>query len=421
MRMKKLRELFLRFEPDKKEHPLLHTLYDGLFTFFFVPNTVTSQGAHIRDKVDLKRVMVTVVLALTLCYIFGIWNIGHQHFLAIGQYTGLFEGLHLKFAFGLAKILPIFIVTHLVGLGIEFYYAAKRGHSIEEGFLVTGALIPLIMPPDIPLWILAVGVAFALILGKEAFGGTGMNVWNIALLARVFIFFSYPAVISGDEVWVAGLEAAKPGAAAHYGWIETHLFNPLFQLLGLSTFPQSANVVDTFSGATPLSLAFSGGWDAVTARFSPAELWFGAIPGSVGEVSKPLILAGMAILLITGVASWRIIAGGLIGAAITAWLLNLWGATPMMQIPWYYHFYLGSALFAITFMATDPVTASTTPTGKWIYGLLIGFFGIIVRVINPAYPEGWMLAILFMNTFAPLIDHIVIETKIKRRLSRAKV
>ncbi len=416
-----LLSFFNKIEPDKEKHPFLHTIYDGIYTLFYVPDHTAQGGTHVKDKIDLKRVMFTVVLSLVFAYIFGIWNIGHQHFKALGKYLGVLDGLHLKFAFGIAKILPIFIVTHIVGLGIEFYYAYKRGHGIEEGFLVTGALIPLIMPPDIPLWILTVAIVFAVVLGKEAFGGTGMNVWNIALLTRVFIFFAYPTTISGDEVWIAGLTNAKAGAAAHYGWIEQYIFNPLFQMLHWDTFPSAGQVVDGFSGATPLSLAFNGGWDSVMSHFSTSELWFGLIPGSVGEVSKPMIIIGMLILLITRIASWRIILGGLIGAALTAFLLNVWGTTPMMQVPWYYQFYMGSALFAITFMATDPVTAAGTKWGKWVYGILIGFFGIIIRVLNPAYPEGWMLAILFMNTFAPLLDYISLQSNIKKRLKRAKV
>ncbi len=410
-----------RIEPDKDKHPFWHTVYDGIYTLVYVPDHTSSGGTHLKDKIDLKRVMFTVVLALVFAYVFGVWNIGHQHFKALGKYTGLTDGLHLKFAFGIAKILPIFIVTHIVGLGIEFYYAYKRGHNIEEGFLVTGALIPLIMPPDIPLWILTVAIVFAVVMGKEAFGGTGMNVWNIALLTRVFIFFAYPLSISGDDVWIAGLTQAKAGGLADYGWIEHYLFNPLFNALGWEPFHNGAAVIDGFTGATPLSLAFSGGWENVIGHYSPAEMWYGLIPGSVGEVSKPMIIIGMLILLLTRIASWRIIFGAVIGAALTGMMLNNWGATPMMQVPWYYQFYMGSALFAITFMATDPVTAAGTKWGKWIYGLLIGFFGIIIRTVNPAYPEGWMLAILFMNTFAPLLDYISLQSNIKKRLKRAKV
>ena len=406
------------FEPDKKKSPFLHTLYDGFFTFLYAPNEVTKDGVHIRDGMDLKRTMVMVVLAMQLCYVFGSVNIGHQHFAALGMYESFMAGFHLKLAYGLLKLIPIFIVTHVVGLGIEFWYAAKKGHAIEEGFLVSGALIPLIMPPDIPLWWLAMAVAFAVIIGKEAFGGTGMNILNIALLARVFIFFAYPTTISGDEVWVAGLSSTEAGSPANYGW-GVGFFNWIFEGLGLTTFDTRAAVVDGFTGATPLSLAFKGGWESVTAVYSPSQMWWGGIPGSIGETNKPFILAGAALLIALGIASWRVMLSMLIGAAVCAMLLNVWGATPFMTVPWYYQFYMGSFFFAMAFMATDPVTAASTTRGKWIYGFLIGFIGMIIRVLNPAYPEGWMLAILFMNVFAPLIDHYVLEGNISRRLKRA--
>lgn len=416
---KQLLNFFERIEPDKKKQPFLHTLYDGFFTFAFTPNFVTKEGAHIRDGMDLKRTMVYVVLALQLCYLFGTYNIGHQHFVALGENTGFFEGVHLKLFYGLVKLIPIFVVTHVVGLGIEFYYAYRKGHGIEEGFLVSGALIPLIMPPDLPIWILVLAVAFAVIIGKEAFGGTGMNILNIALLARVFVFFAYPTEISGDEVWVAGLQGMEAGAAADYGWFTLHVLNPLFGAFGWEQFNAAATVVDGYTGATPLSLAFQGGWENVTDTYTKTQMLWGTIPGSIGETSKPLIIFGGIFLIITGIASWRIMLSGLLGAIAMSLILNLWGATPFMEVPWYYQLYMGSFFFAIVYMATDPVTASSTATGKWIYGFLIGFVGMIIRVMNPAYPEGWMLAILFMNVFAPLIDHYVLEANIKRRTKRA--
>jgi Na+-transporting NADH:ubiquinone oxidoreductase subunit B len=410
-----------KIEPSKEKQPFLHTLYDGFFTFAFAPNTVTKGGVHLRDGMDLKRLMVHVVLALQLCYLFGTYNIGHQHFVALGEYTGFLEGFHLKLSHGLIKLLPLFVVAHVVGLGIEFYYAAKKGHPIEEGFLVSGALIPLIMPPDLPLWILAVAVAFAVIIGKEAFGGTGMNIFNIALLSRVFIFFAYPTTISGDSVWVSGLSEVTAGAAADYSWWHTGFFNGIFNAFGWDTFNPAMTVADGYSGATPLSLAFQGGWDAVTAQYSFSQMFWGVIPGSIGETSKPLIIAGAIFLIVTGVASWRIIVGTLFGAISMGLILNAWGATEFMQVPWFYQLFMGSYLFAAVYMATDPVSAASTARGKWIYGFLIGFVGMIVRVLNPAYPEGWMLAILFMNVFAPLIDHYVVEANMKRRLKRATV
>jgi Na+-transporting NADH:ubiquinone oxidoreductase subunit B len=368
---------------------------------------------------DLKRLMVHVVIAMQLCYLFGTYNIGHQHFTAAGQYLGFIEGFHLKLAHGLILMLPIFIVTHVVGLGIEIIFAAKKGHAVEEGFLVSGALIPLIMPPDIPLWILAVAVAFAVILGKEAFGGTGMNIWNIALLARVFVFFAYPTTIAGDEVWVSGFDGLAEGTAATYGWAH-NLFNTLFGWLGLDGYnAASTAVVDGYTGATPLALAYQGGWEGATAVYTPSQMWWGTIPGSIGESSKPLILIGALFLLVTKIASWRIMLSMLIGGIVGALTLNAWGATPFMEVPWYYQLFMGSFFFAMAFMATDPVTAASTNTGKWWYGFLIGFIGMIIRVLNPAYPEGWMLAILFMNTFAPLIDHYVLQSNISKRLKRA--
>jgi Na+-transporting NADH:ubiquinone oxidoreductase subunit B len=413
-----LLEFVKKFEPSK-DKKFLHTLYDGFFTFLYTPDEVTKDGGvHIKDGMDLKRTMVVVVLAMQLCYLFGTFNIGHQHFVSIGQFTGYFEGFHLKIAYGIIKLLPIYVVTMVVGLGIEFYFASRKGHGIEEGFLVTGALIPLIMPPDIPLLVLAVSIVFAVVIGKEAFGGTGMNIWNIALLARVFVFFAYPTTISGDEVWVAGIESTAAGSPVDYGWAH-NMFNHLFEWFGWATFDSGGTVVDGFTGATPLALAYQGGWEAVTQVYSPAQMWWGDIPGSIGETSKPLIIIGALMLLVSGIASWRVMFGMILGAVSVGILLNVWGATPFMTVPWYFHFYIGSFFFAMAFMATDPVTASSTRKGKWVYGFLIGFIGLIIRVLNPAYPEGWMLAILFMNTFVPLIDYMVLKTNISKRLKSA--
>ena len=427
---KALLNFFERIEPDKAKSPLLHTAYDAFFTFAFTPNTVTAKGVHIRDGMDLKRTMVTVVVALQLLYIFGTYNIGNQHFHALGMYTGTFEAIHLKLFYGLVKILPIFVVTHLVGLGVEFYYAAKKGHAVEEGFLVSGALIPLIMPPDIPLWILSISIIFAVVIGKEAFGGTGMNILNIALLARVFVFFAYPTYISGDEVWIAGIEKVGAGvyAGQEYGGIYG-ILDSIFGAFGWATFGEGKMaVVDGFTGATPLGLAAKGGWEAVTNVYTVDQMWWGNIPGSIGETSKPLILIGALMLILTKVADWRIMVSAVVGFVVGGLMIN--GIAPttfgpetdgifkFMAVPWYYHFYMGSFFFAMAFMATDPVTAASTATGKWIYGFLIGFIGLIIRILNPAYPEGWMLAILFMNVFAPLIDHYVFEANVKRRAKR---
>ncbi len=419
--MSKLLNFIKKFEPPK-EKKFLHTLYDGFFTFAYAPDHVTKGGVHIRDGMDLKRTMVLVVQALALCYIFGMYNIGHQHYTALGMFDdNFFTGAGTKIIYGALQILPIFIVTHVVGLGIEFLYAAKKGHAIEEGFLVSGALIPLIMPPDLPLWMLAVAVAFAVVIGKEAFGGTGMNVLNIALLARVFVFFAYPGDISGDICWVA----------YDYNWLHQifGMQNASMAALGLEALPEGMkfadyvmeNTPDAWTGATPLALAAKGGWEAVQANYTNFEMFWGAIPGSIGETCKPFILVGALLLIALGIASWRVMLSMIIGAVVTALLMNWLGDFHLfMSVPWQYHFYMGSFFFAMAFMATDPVTAASTPTGKIIYGFLIGMIGMIIRVLNPAYPEGWMLAILFMNVFAPLIDHYVLQANISKRLKRVK-
>ncbi len=414
-----LLDFLKKIEPDKKKSPYLHTTYDAFFTFLYSPDSVTKGGVHMRDGMDLKRTMVHVVIALQLCYLFGTYNIGHQHFVAAGQYLGFLEGFHLKLAHGLIKLLPIFIVANVVGLGVEFIFAAKKGHAVEEGYLVTGALIPLIMPPDIPLWILAVAVIFAVILGKEAFGGTGMNIWNIALLARVFVFFAYPGTISGDNVWVSGYDSIAGGVAADYSWWHTGLCNTLFGWMGVDQFQTATTVADAYSGATPLAVATQGGWAAVSQQFTMSQMFWGTIPGSIGETSKPLIIIGALILIGTGIASWRVMVGMILGCAVMGLVFNAWDASPFMSVPWYAHFYMGSFLFAMAFMATDPVTAASTNTGKWIYGFLIGIIGLLIRVFNPGFPEGWMLAILFLNTFAPLIDHYVLEGNMKKRMAHA--
>jgi Na+-transporting NADH:ubiquinone oxidoreductase subunit B len=409
-------EFWKKIEPSK-DKKLVHGLYDGVFTLFFKPNEVNHKGGHIKGPMDLKRLMIHVVIALQLCFVIGSYNIGHQHFLAIGEHTGVLDAFHLKLWMGLSQLLPIFIVANLVGLGIEFYFAAQKGHPIEEGYLVSGALIPLIMPPDVPLWMLAVSVIFAVMLGKEAFGGTGMNVVNIALLARAFIFFAYPTEISGDGPWIAGINHAD--GIAEYGTLQT-MMNGVFSSFGLSTFVEGTPVVESYSGATALVYAREGGWEAVTEHFSSVALFVGGVPGCIGETSKLAILVGIGILLALGIASWRIMLSMALGIALTGMLFNAWDLNVYMSVPWYNHFLLGGALFALAFMATDPVTACNTNTGKWIYGFLIGFFGMVIRVMNPAYAEGWMLAILLMNVFAPTIDFYVVDANISKRLKRAK-
>ena len=378
------------FEEGGKLNKLYYA-YDAFETFLFVPGHATGKGeAHIKDGIDLKRTMFTVVVAMIPCLLFGIWNVGHQHFLAMGEFVGLGEGFMDKIMYGAIKVLPIVIVSYGVGLGVEFAFAVSRQHAVNEGFLVTGMLIPLVMPPTVPLWMVALATIFAVVVGKEAFGGTGMNILNVALTARVFIFFAYPTYISGDKVWIAG---------------DPSLF------------------VDGFSGATPLAVAFQNGIAGLDAMqhvsYSLSNITLGFIPGSIGETSIIAIGIGALILLATGIGSWRIMLSMLIGTFVTATVLALADINPFPDVPAHYHLVMGSMLFAMVFMATDPVTASQTIRGKWVYGFFIGVFGILIRVINPAYPEGWMLAILFMNVFAPTIDHLVVQSNIKRRLSRA--
>ena len=366
----------------------LHSTFDAFETFLFVPNTVTKKGAHVRDCVDLKRVMIMVVLALVPAMLFGIWNTGYQHSLAFGLDWGFWNIV----LYGLAKVLPLYIVSYLVGLGIEFVSAQIQGHEVNEGYLVSGMLIPLIVPVDVPLWMLAIAVAFAVIIGKEVFGGTGMNIWNPALLTRAFLFFSYPSMMSGDTVWTGGV---------------TRFMNE-----GVA-FQAGNGLVDGFSGATPLANAT---FENLSPKFM--DMIIGTIPGSVGETSVIAILLGAILLIWTGVASWKIMVSSVIGGLAIGYLGYATGAT---DLPGYYQLVMGGFLFGTVFMATDPVTSAQTECGKWIYGFLVGALAVTVRIWNPGYPEGMMLAILLMNTFAPLIDHYVIEGQIKRRAKKVKI
>ena len=350
-----------------------HSVFTGFESFLFVPNTTTSSGAHIRDAVDLKITMIIVVLALIPALLFGIYNVGYQHFNAVG---GLADTTFFQlFFYGLWKVLPMIIVSYVVGLGIEFAVAQMKGHEINEGFLVSGLLIPMIMPVEAPLWMVALSTAFAVIIGKEIFGGTGMNIWNPALLARAFFFFSYPSMISGDKVWIAG------------------------------------DTADAISQATPLAQMALG----QPLTYSTADMFWGFIPGSVGETSAFCILIGAVILLLTNVASWRTMISVFVGGYLMALIFQ-----PISGVEAYQQLLMGGFAFGAVFMATDPVTSAQTNTGKYVYGLLIGAMAVIIRCINPGYPEGMMLAILLMNTFAPLIDWFVVQANIKRRLKRAK-
>ena len=364
----------------------LHSSVDAFDTFLRVPGTVTSKGAHVRDAVDLKRIMIIVVVALIPAALFGMWNVGYQHCLATGETWGLFQ----NFWYGFLKVLPLYIVAYVVGLGIEFASAQIRNEEVNEGYLVSGMLIPLIVPVDVPLWTLAIAVAFAVLFGKEVFGGTGMNFLNPALLCRAFLFFAYPSKMSGSSVWVS--------------------------------LKNGESLIDGATGATPLSFA-SEGLDAmnnagVQYGMSAWDMFAGLVPGSVGETSVIAILIGAVILLWTGVASWKIMVSSVAGALFVGWLGNFFGAT---TVPAYYQLIMGGFAFATVFMATDPVTSAQTECGKWIYGFLIGALCVIVRLFNPGYAEGMMLAILLMNTFAPLIDHYVTDAAISRRAKKVKI
>ena len=370
-----LRKFIDKIKPNFEEGGKLycfHSFFDAMETFFYVPNKVTINGSHVRDAVDMKRNMIYVLIALIPCFLFGTWNVGYQHFLSHGETATLMQ----NFGFGLMKILPLYIVSYVVGLGIEIIFAQIRKEEVNEGFFVTGFLIPLIMPADVPLWMLAIAVAFAVIIGKEVFGGSGMNVVNPALLARAFLFFSYPSKMSGDGIWIA-----EKG--------------------------------DAISGATPLGTLLNGG--GVTDLPSVMDMFVGTIPGSVGETSKIAILLGALFLLVTGVASLRIILSTFVGAAAVGLLFTAIGVS---EVPFYYHFLMGGFMFGAIFMATDPVTAAQTNCGKIIYGFLIGAMAVLIRVANPGYPEGMMLAILLLNVFAPLIDYCVVAMNISKRKKR---
>ena len=382
--------------------------YDANETLLFVPDHVTKKGSHIRDYFDQKRLMITVVVALIPCLLFGMFNAGYQHFGAIGDAVSQASILSCMLI-GARYVVPILLTTYAVGLGLEMFFASVRKHEVSEGFVVSGILIALIVPPTIPLWQVAVATVFGVVIGLEVFGGTGMNVLNPALVTRAFLFFSYPAQISGGTTGV-------------------------WTIVG-----QGDRVVDGYSGATALAVAASAkdfsegpvlttltnfGTTWIPGGMSFDNLFWGLKPGSIGEGCIPAILIGAFILIITGVGSWRTMTGVVLGGLVMGYVFNYYApAFPeyhFFHIPAYYHLIMGGFLFGAVFMATDPVSSSATNTGKWIYGFLIGVMCMLIRVINPAYPEGMMLAILFLNVFAPLIDHFVVEQNIKRRLKRAQ-
>ncbi|MEQ8903932.1 NADH:ubiquinone reductase (Na(+)-transporting) subunit B [Ekhidna sp.] len=391
---KKFDQLKPLFEKGGK-YEKFYPIYEGHRTIFFSPDIITGKkGTQIKDATDLKRLMMTVIIAMLPCLIFGMWNVGHQHFIATGVEATILD----EFWIGILKVVPIIVVSYGVGLLTEFTFCVIYQRPVEEGFLVTGMLIPLIMPATIPLWQVAMATVFAVVIGKEVFGGTGMNILNVALTARVFLYFAYPSQISGD-VW---------------------------------TYLGDKTPVDGFSGATILAY----GAEAAANNTNMMELadnhWYagmfdfwnmfmGVIPGSIGETSVLMCLIGAFILIATGVGSWKIMLSVVLGTLAMGGLFNLTGGNSFMEMPAHYHLVIGGLAFGAVFMATDPVSAAHTETGKWIYGFLIGVITVLIRVINPAYPEGIMLAILFMNVFAPLIDFYVVEANKKRRLKRATV
>ena len=371
----------------------LESVFDGLETFLFVPNATSKRrGAHVHDAIDSKRTMSVVIFALLPALLFGMYNVGLQHNIALGQESSFWP----TFFYGFLSVLPQIVVSYAVGLGIEFIIAQLKHEEIQEGFLVTGILIPMIIPVETPLWMIAVATAFAVVFAKEVFGGTGYNVFNVALITRAFLFFSYPAAMSGDNVWVR-----------------------LSSTFGLGG---EGKVVDGFTGATPLGQIAGGNVaDIHNTLGNPLTDWdafLGFLPGSVGEVSTLAILIGACILIFTGIASYKIMVSGVVGVIAMASRFNAIGTTPAMQVTALQHLLYGGFAFGIVFMATDPVTAARTEPGKWIYGFLIGVMVVFIRVLNAGYAEGMMLAILLMNTFAPLIDYIVVERNVSKRQAR---
>ncbi|MFL2570583.1 MAG: NADH:ubiquinone reductase (Na(+)-transporting) subunit B [Parvicellaceae bacterium] len=393
--MKFLRKIFdnahaqlNKSEKTKKLFPLV----DAIETLMFTPNHVTKNGTHVRDSIDLKRTMMLVIIALVPCLLFGIYNTGYQHFLVTGEQVTFWEIIGK----GALVVLPLVIVSYAAGLFVEFIFAIKNGHSVQEGFLVSGMLIPLIMPADVPLWMVALATIFAVVIGKEVFGGTGMNILNVALTARAFLFFAYPTKMSGNEVWITGFNKmegvdASSGATA---------------LGDLASFMQDEPALETVA--------------QFQQKYTMMDSFLGFIPGSVGETSVLMCLIGAGLLLWTGVASWRIMISFFFGGFVMASILNLIGGNGYFELPALHQLMVGGFMFGLVFMATDPVTAAQTSSGKIIYGFLAGFLGILIRMVNPAYPEGIMLAILIANVFAPLIDHMVIRANVNRRNKRLK-
>lgn len=397
--MKFLENIVHKMEPKFTKGGKLekwNPLFESFATLAFTPALTTKKGAHIRDGVDLKRTMMTVIIALVPCLLFGIYNTGHWEMVAEAGNRDLpyWADQGAKIIGGLKIVLPLIVVSYASGLLVEFIFGIIKGHALHEGFLVSGLLIPLVMPADVPLWMVAVATIFAVVIGKEVFGGTGMNILNVALTARAFLFFAYPTSMSGDKVWMAGTEANVDG------------FTGSTALGDLATFMSDKPVFTDLN--------------AYTDSYSMMDSFFGMIPGSVGETSVIACLLGAAILLISGVGSFRIMASFFAGGYLMGLFLNGVGGNEYLELPAHFHLLIGGFAFGAVFMATDPVTAAQTATGKIVYGFLGGVVAILIRVLNPAYPEGVMLAILFMNVMAPIIDHYVIQANVKRRLKRLK-
>jgi Na+-transporting NADH:ubiquinone oxidoreductase subunit B len=401
--------------------------FNALHTFLYLPNDITHNGTHVKGADDLKRTMNTVILALVPCLLFGMFNAGYQHYAALDETLRAAPWVNFftwdNFIMGLWTVLPLVIVSYGVGLAIEFLFAVIKGHEVEEGYLVTGMLVPLIVPVDIPLWMLAVAVAFGVVIGKEVFGGTGMNILNPALTIRAFLFFAYPTWMTGDKVWIHGAVARDKAIMAGEN------IDAISGETVLGYYAKSGQEL-TVQAANGAEIATTYG-ERADALYSLQDMFWGFIPGSVGETSKALIIFGALFLIFTKIGSWRIIFSTLIGAITMGlifngvvelgWISESSKFYGLMTVPYWQHLIIGSILFGAVYMATDPVTASQTNKGKWIYGFLIGFISIMIRVFNPAYPEGVFLAILLMNVFAPTIDHYVLQGNIKRRAKRLKV
>ena len=381
-------------------------VFDALETFLFTPGHTTKKGVHVRDGIDLKRTMFLVIVAMVPALLFGTWNIGHQYYLSLGEITTAdpWNAMLLdKLIVGAIKVVPLIVVSYATGLGIEFVIAGMNGHAINEGFLVSGMLIPLIMPVDVPLWMVSVATAFAVLIAKEVFGGTGMNILNVALTARAFLFFAYPKQMSG-EIWIHNVMASKAGGVLADGYTGATALGHLANTVGQPVNGEVSNGV--------MAMFADGG------MFSLMNCFIGTIPGSVAETSALAALIGAAILIWTGIGSWRIISSFIVGGLVMGVIFNALGLNAYMTIGPVHQIVMGGFMFGAVYMATDPVSAAQTNTGKWIYGFLGGFFSIMIRVFNPAYPEGVMMAILFMNVMAPTIDHYVIEANIRRREKR---